>query len=389
LTRAFELTDPRPKATPLQTVMSPELERSRDAADGSGAGPRERAPWHDDADRYARPHLGRSLLSVSTSVVPFIALWALMYLALSVSYLLVLVLAVPTAGFLLRTYILFHDCAHGSLLKGRRASAWLGAVLGLIVFTPFAHWRREHVLHHATGSDLDRRGMGDVPTLTVAEYDERSRGKRLGYRLFRNPLIMFGLGPIYGMLLEPRWPSRTARAKIKRSIWGTDLAIVLMVGGLCWWLGWSNVLLVEAPLVVLAGGSGIWLFYVQHQFEGTYWERTPQWSYADAALRGSSYLRLPKILQFFTGNIGLHHVHHLNPKIPNYNLQRTHDESPIFRDVPAVSLWGGLRATRLKLWDEDAGRLVTWTELGARRGSSQTGQTGASGEEPALAGVPE
>ena len=326
---------------------------------------------------------------MSTSVVPFIGLWALMYLALPVSYFLVLALAVPTAGFLLRTYILFHDCAHGSLLKGRRTSAWLGAVLGLIVFTPFACWRRDHVLHHATGSDLDRRGMGDVPTLTVAEYDEGSRGKRIGYRLFRNPLIMFGLGPIYGMLLEPRWANRQARAKIKRSVWGTDLAIVLMVGGLCWWLGWTNVLLVEAPLVFLAGGAGIWLFYVQHQFEGTYWERTPEWSYADAALRGSSYLRLPKILQFFTGNIGLHHVHHLNPKIPNYNLQRTHDESPIFREVPPLSLWQALRATRLKLWDEDAGRLVTWTEHGARAASTRVGQSGQPVDAPVSAGLPD
>ena len=313
---------------------------------GLGAAPRERAPWHDDVERYARPDLKRSLLALGTSVVPFVGLWVLMYLALPISYFLVLALAVPTAGFLLRTYILFHDCAHGSLLKTRRANAWLGTVLALMVFTPFAAWRRDHVLHHATGGDLDRRGMGDVPTLTAAEYEERSRRNRLGYRLFRNPLIMFGIGPIYGMLLEPRWVNRQAATRMKRSVWGTDLAIVLMVGGLCWWLGWQNILLVEAPLVVLAGGAGIWLFYVQHQFDGTYWRRTPDWSYTDAALQGSSYLRLPKILQYFTGNIGLHHVHHLNPKIPNYNLQRTHDESPIFHDVPQLSLWGGLQATR-------------------------------------------
>jgi len=311
-----------------------------------------------------------------------------MYLALPVSYFLVLALAVPTAGFLLRTYILFHDCAHGSLLKGRRANAWLGTLLALMVFTPFASWRRDHVLHHATGGDLDRRGMGDVPTLTAAEYDERPPGKRLGYRLFRNPLIMFGIGPIYGMLLQPRWTSRQASPRIKRSVFGTDLALVLMVGALCWWLGWQNVLLVEAPLVVLAGGAGIWLFYVQHQFEGTYWRRTPDWSYADAALRGSSYLRLPKVLQYFTGNIGLHHVHHLNPKIPNYNLQRTHDGSTILRDVPHRSLWDGLRATRLKVWDEDAGRLLTWTEYGTRGASTPNARDERAGEAPLPAGSP-
>jgi omega-6 fatty acid desaturase (delta-12 desaturase) len=291
-----------------------------------------------------------------------------MYFALQVSYLLVLALAVPTAGFLLRTYILFHDCTHGSFLRGRRANAYLGAVLALIVFTPFARWRYEHAVHHATGSDLDRRGIGDVPTLTVAEYQAKSWPGRLGYRLFRNPMIMFGLGPIFAMLLEPRWINRSARPRIKRSVWGTDLALALVVGGLCWLLGWRDFLLVEAPLVPLAGGVGIWLFYVQHQFEDTYWRRSPDWSYTDAALRGSSYLRLPKVLQFFTGNIGLHHVHHLNPKIPNYNLQRAHDENPIFHSVPKVSFWDGLRATRLKLWDEDAGRLVTWAEI-RHRGS--------------------
>jgi omega-6 fatty acid desaturase (delta-12 desaturase) len=351
-------------------LISPPAELSRDPNRGSGGSSREGASRHESVDLYARPDLGRSLLSLATSVVPFIALWVLMYLALPVSYLLVLVLAVPAAGFLLRTYILFHDCAHGSFLPGRRANAYLGAVLALIVFTPFALWRHEHAVHHATGSDLDRRGTGDVPTLTVAEYNGRSWQGRLGYRLFRNPLIMFGLGPIFAMLLEPRWVSRSARPRIKRSVWGTNLAIALVVGGLCWLLGWRDFVLVEAPLVPLAGGVGIWLFYVQHQFEDTYWQRSRDWSYTDAALRGSSYLRLPKLLQFFTGNIGLHHVHHLNPKIPNYNLQRAHDDNPIFHSVPEVSLWDGLRATRLKLWDEDASRLVTWAEN--RSGASRS-----------------
>jgi omega-6 fatty acid desaturase (delta-12 desaturase) len=351
-------------------LISPPAELTRDPIRGSGGSRRDGASHHESVDRYAQPDLGRSLLSLATSVVPFIGLWVLMYLALQVSYLLVLVLAVPTAGFLLRTYILFHDCSHGSFLPGRRANAYLGAVLALIVFTPFALWRYEHAVHHATGSDLDRRGIGDVPTLTVAEYNARSWGGRLGYRLFRNPMIMFGLGPIFAMLLEPRWVNRSARPRIQRSVWGTNLAIALVVGGLCWLLGWRDFLLVEAPLVPLAGGVGIWLFYVQHQFADTYWRHSPEWSYTDAALRGSSYLRLPKVLQFFTGNIGLHHVHHLNPKIPNYNLQRTHDENPIFHSVPRVSLWDGLRATRLKLWDEDAGRLVTWAE--SRSGGSRS-----------------
>ncbi len=327
-------------------MILPGAERSRDPLCGSGVLRREVASWHESVDLYARPDLGRSLLALATSVVPFMGLWVLMYLALQVSYLLVLVLAVPTAGFLLRTYIVFHDCAHGSFLPGRRANACLGAVLALIVFTPFARWRQDHAVHHATAGDLDRRGTGDVPTLTVTEYNARSWRGQLAYRLFRNPMVMF----------------RSACPRIQRSVWGTNLALALVVGGLCWLLGWRDFVLVESPLVPLAGGAGIWLFYVQHQFEDTYWQRPREWSYADAALRGSSYLRLPRGLQFFTGNIGLHHVHHLSPKIPNYNLQRAHDENPIFHSVPRLSLWNGLRAVRLKLWDEDAARLVTWAE---------------------------
>jgi omega-6 fatty acid desaturase (delta-12 desaturase) len=296
-----------------------------------------------------------------------------MYFALHVSYLLVLVLAVPTAGFVLRTYILFHDCAHGSLLRGRRANARLGAVLGLMVFTPFARWRHEHALHHATAGNIDRRGTGDICTLTVSEYDARSWRARLAYRLLRNPVVLFGLGPIYGMLLAPRWIRPSARGQIQRSVWGTNLALLVVIGGLCWLLGWRAFVLVDAPIVALAGAAGIWLFYVQHQFDHTYWQHSPEWSYTDAALRGSSYLRLPKVLQFFTGSIGLHHVHHLSTKIPSYNLQRAHDGGSIFGNVSAISLWDGLRAVRLKLWDADAARLVTWKEH--RREGSRSRRT--------------
>ncbi|HEV2874247.1 MAG TPA: fatty acid desaturase, partial [Thermoleophilaceae bacterium] len=261
--------------------------------------------------------------------------------------------------------ILFHDCTHGSFLPSKRANTWLGRGLGLVVFQAFASWRHEHAVHHATAGDLDRRGVGDVPTLTVAEYRALPSQKRLGYRLFRNPLVMFGLGPLYAMVIQPRLVSRSARSRIRRSVIGTDVALVVLIGLLCWLVGWREYLLVQVPLVVFAGAAGIWLFYVQHQFEDTYWQSADEWSYADAALRGSSYLKLPKLLQFFTGNIGLHHVHHLSTRVPNYNLQRAHDENPVFHDVPTLSLWDGLRAVRLKLWDEDSGRLLTFAE--ARR----------------------
>ena len=314
---------------------------------------------------YARPRVGRSLQDLATSVLPYLALSVLMYMSLSLSYLLTLAIAVPAGGFLLRTYILFHDCTHGSFLPSKRANAWLGMVLGLLVFSPFQSWRHNHAVHHATSGDLDRRGVGDVPTLTVAEYYARPWRGRLGYRLFRNPLVMFGLGPIYSFVVQSRLVSRSARPRNQRSVIWTNVAVAAMVGGLCWLIGWRAYLLVQAPTALLAGTAGVFLFYVQHQFEDAYWESSGGWDYTDAALRGSSYLKLPQPLQFFTGNIGFHHVHHLSARIPNYNLQRAHDENPVLQDVPTLSVWDGLRSVRLKLWDERSGRLVTWAQ--ARR----------------------
>ncbi len=326
-----------------------------------------RAFRREDLTCYAHPRLGRSLLEIATSVVPYLALSVGMYLLLPVSYLLVLLVAVPASGFLVRTFILFHDCSHGSLLPSKKANAWLGAVLGLFVYSPFLRWRHDHAIHHATSGDLDRRGGGDVKTLTVAEYRALTPRSRLIYRVFRNPVIMFGIGPIVALLIGPRIVARGARPRMRRSVIGTNIALAVIVSGLCFLLGWSDFLLVQAPTLLLAGSAGIWLFYVQHQFEDAYWEDSGSWSYADAALRGSSYLRLPKVLQFFSGNIGLHHVHHLNARIPNYNLQRAHDENPIFHDVPTLTLADGLRSVRLKLWDEDRRQLVTFAQA---RGSA-------------------
>ncbi len=367
----------------MQTSPQPQLDsipgdgglpagyRTTDRPDGRAA---PQGPfWREALAPYAQPHLGRSLLDLATSVVPYLALSVAMYMALGTSYLLVLAISIPAGGFLVRTFILFHDCSHGSFLPSKRANAWLGVVLGLLVYSPFLRWRHDHAIHHATSGDLDRRGGGDVRTLTVAEYHALPWRSRFGYRLFRNPLIMFGLGPIASLLIGPRLVARDARPRMRRSVIGTNIALAILIGTLCWLLGWRDFLLVQAPTVMLAGSAGIWLFYVQHQFEDAYWQDTGGWSYADAALRGSSYLKLPKILQFFSGNIGLHHVHHLNARIPNYNLQRAHDENAIFQDVPTLSLRDGLRTVRLKLWDEDRGRLVTFAQA---RLSAVSGATG-------------
>ena len=321
--------------------------------------------WREILAPYIRPDLGRSVLGIATSVPPYLVLCVLMYLALNVSYLLTLALAVPAAGFLTRTFIVFHDCTHGSYMRSKRANAWLGTALGLLTFSTFSSWRHHHAVHHATAGDLDRRGVGDISTITVAEYRGRTRRGRLAYRLFRNPLVMFGVGPVLTLVVQPRFVPRSARPRMKRSAIATDLVLVALVGGLCWLIGWQAYLLVQAPTIMLAGAAGVWLFYVQHQFEDVYWESAERWTYADAALHGSSHLKLPKVLQFFTGNIGLHHVHHLSARIPNYNLQRAHDENPIFHDVSTLSLMDGLRAVRLKLYDEDSGRMITFAQFRA------------------------
>jgi acyl-lipid omega-6 desaturase (Delta-12 desaturase) len=322
--------------------------------------------WRDSIAQYERPSWGRAMLDLATSILPYVALSVLMYASFGeVTYWATLALAIPTAGFLLRTFIVFHDCTHGSFLPSRRANRWVGRLSGLLVFQPFANWRHAHAVHHGTAGDLDRRGTGDISTLTFDEYVASTWKKRLGYRLFRNPLIMFGLGPLWSLMLGPRLWSRSMRPRQRRSVVITNLVLAALLGAIWWLVGWQEWLLVQMPSAILAGTAGVWLFYVQHQFEDVYWECGESWGYTDAALRGSSYLKLPQPFQFLTGNIGLHHVHHLSTRIPNYSLQRAHDENPIFHDVPTVSLWDGLLAIRLKLWDEESHRLVTWAEARA------------------------
>ena len=354
--------------TRMPAEARPHGERQHGEDTEQGERPHARAEamgWQRLLAPYARPSRGRAMLDLATSVVPYLALSAAIYLALSVSVLLALALAIPAAAMLVRTFIVFHDCSHGSFLGSRRANSWLGTALGLLLFSPFLRWRHDHAVHHATSGDLERRGVGDVRTLTVAEYRALSRRGRLGYRLLRNPVVMFGLGPLVAMVIGPRIVAKGARPRMRRSVLATNVALAVLIGGLCWLIGWRDYLLVVGPSALLAGSIGIWLFYVQHQFEDAYWETCDAWNYADAALRGSSYLKLPRVLQFLTGNIGFHHVHHLNARIPNYNLRRAHEENPALHDVPTLSLWDGVRAVTLKLWDEDGRRLVTFDQ--ARR----------------------
>jgi omega-6 fatty acid desaturase (delta-12 desaturase) len=318
--------------------------------------------WRGVLDHYAKPQLNRSLLDLGTSVLPYLALLTAMFFSLRVSVLLSLALVLPTSGFLIRSFIVFHDCTHGSFLRSRRANNLLGAAIGLLVWLPFRAWQHEHAIHHATSGDLDRRGIGDIATLTVTEYRALPVSRRIGYRLFRNPAVMFGAGWLLVLVLKPRFVPRGARPRIRNSVLGTDLALAVIVGAACLTLGWRDYLLVQGAVFLVAGAVGIWLFYVQHQFEDTYWQAHANWRYDHAALEGSSYLKLPRVLQFFTGNIGFHHVHHLSVGIPNYNLQKAHETTDRLQAVPELTIRDGLRATRLKLWDERTGRLVTFRE---------------------------
>jgi acyl-lipid omega-6 desaturase (Delta-12 desaturase) len=329
--------------------------------------------WRKQLAPYARPDSRRAALCMATSVVPYLGLSAAICLLLGRSP-FVLLLGIPAAVFLVRSFIVFHDCTHGSFLASRRANAWLGRSIGLLLYSPFLRWRHDHAVHHATAGNLDRRGTGDLHTLTVAEYDALSARGRLAYRLMRNPLIMFGVGPIVAMIIGPRIVSKGARPRMRRSVLATDAALAVLVGLLVWLIGWRDYALALGLPALLAGSIGIWLFYVQHQFEDAYWNTGKSWSFTDSALRGSSFLKLPAVLRFCTGNIGYHHVHHLNAQIPNYNLKRAHDETPWLHDVPTLSLGDGIRATKLKLYDERCGRLVSFR--GARRDTASSQPTG-------------
>lgn len=321
--------------------------------------------WRKELDGYAAPRLGRSLLNLGTSAVPYLVLLTAMFFALRVSLMLMLVLVFPTAGFLTRSFIIFHDCTHGSFLRSRRGNDALGSVIGLLVWMPFRSWQHEHAVHHATSGDLDRRGVGDIKTLTVAEYRALGVWRRVGYRVFRNPIVMFGLGWLLVLVLKPRFVPRGSRRRVRNSVLGTNLVLAVIVAACCLLLGWRAYLVVQGSVFFVTGALGIWLFYVQHQFEDAYWQSHTDWRYDQAALRGSSYLKLPRVFQFFTGNIGFHHVHHLSVGIPNYNLEKAHQASELLQAVPELTLREGLRATRLKLWDERSRRLVTFREARA------------------------
>lgn len=313
--------------------------------------------------KYHSPRLGRSIWQIVNSVVPYLALWVLAYFSLKISYLLTILLAIPTAGFLIRIFIIFHDCVHDSFFKSRRANDIVGIITGIITYTPYYQWKKNHRIHHDSAGDLDRRGVGDVWTMTSAEYLASSRWKRLGYRLYRNPLVMFLLGPIYVVLIGNRLPNKGMGRQELFSIHMTNLALVSLLILVSQTIGLKVFLLILLPVNAVGFAAGFWLFYVQHQFEGVYWEEHEEWDFIDSALKGSSFYKLPKILQWFTGRIGFHHIHHLCPRIPNYYLAKCYDEHPLLQEIEPITLFSSFKSLSFRLWDLESNQLVGFSHL--------------------------
>jgi len=316
--------------------------------------------WHAALSDYRHSSSGIAIWQLTNTLVPYFGLWAVMILLIKrgTPYVFTLGLAIVASAFLVRVFILFHDCVHGSFFPGRAANTFFGHALGLLTFTPFDDWRFSHLRHHTTYADLDARGFGDIWTLTRSEYEVLPGGMRLAYRLYRNPVILVGLGAIFTFLLRFRLPTRTTRRKERISVIFTNVLIAGMVLIAVRSIGWKTYLLIQLPVLWMAGAAGIWLFYVQHQFEGVYWSRRKEWNALRAAMEGCSYYQLPTVLRWFSGNIGYHHVHHLNGRIPNYRLRDCFAAIPALQARQPLSIRKSLSAVRIKLWDEEQQQLV-------------------------------
>lgn len=326
--------------------------------------------WQQIVAAYARPDLRKSLWQTANTLIPYFALFYISMRSLEVSFWLTLPLTILTAGFMIRAFIIFHDCGHGSFFRSQRANNLLGIVTGLVAFTPYFRWRHQHAIHHATSGDLDRRGIGDVYTMTVQEYLAAPAWKRIGYRVMRNPLAMLLAGPLIIFIIVERIPPAKGRREIA-SVWWTNLALALVVTAMGMIFGWREYLVVQVLVLFFGTGVGVWLFYVQHNFEGVYWEHHDQWDYFKASVQGSSFYKLPGLLQWFTGNIGFHHIHHLGSRIPNYNLPKAYRENPIFRVKPLTPL-SSLKCLKWRLYDDATRRLEGWDVLRRYRRESAT-----------------
>ena len=315
---------------------------------------------------FENPDTKASVWQLVNTLPPFFLLWYLAYEAISVSLILSIALSILAGGFVVRVFIIFHDCCHGSFFKNRKVNHFVGTVTGILTMVPYEKWKREHSIHHATSSNLDKRGTGDVWIMSVEEYKKASKLERLQYRLYINPFIMFVLGPLYLFLITNRMNRKDARRKERRNTYLTNVSIIGITALLIWAIGWSSFLIVQLPIMFVAGSLGIWLFYVQHQFEDSYFEDEADWDYVKAAIDGSSYYKLPRVLQWITGNIGYHHVHHLSPKVPNYNLEQVHESTPPLQQATTITVGSSLKSIRFRLYDEESKTFVHFKEIKER-----------------------
>ena len=327
-----------------------------------GQDQQDKRTWIEVISDYNKPDVSLSIWQIINSLGPYILLWVAMYYSLQISYLLTLGLALVATGFLVRMFIIFHDCGHGSFFRSKKANRIVGTILGSLVFTPYDYWHREHAIHHKTVGNLDKRGSGDVKTLTVEEYEQLSAGKKLYYRLYRNPIILFVLAPFILFVIWFRFPRKSMEQAGRRSVYVTNLIILLFCTPLILLMGWKAFLMIQLPVIYMATVAGVWLFYVQHQYEDVIWTRQEEWDYKKMALEGSSFMKFPRLFQWFSGNIGYHHIHHLSPKIPNYKLEKCHKENQMFRTIKAVTFVPSLRTMSLRLWNEKAGRLISFRQ---------------------------
>jgi len=319
--------------------------------------------WQKLIAPYQHPDQARSILQLITTLLGYAAFWGLMIFSLQISYWLTTIFVIISALFLVRVFIIFHDCGHGSFFKSKSVNRWVGFLLGVLTFTPSEDWWHEHAIHHATAGNLDKRGTGDVTTLTLNEYRSSSKWNRLVYRVFRHPLAMFLIGPVVVFFLRQRFPSVNAGMREKFSVLYTDLALAILFIGMSFLIGWKEFLVLQLAVMWLAAAGGIWLFYVQHQFENVYWRRNSEWDYVESAFLGASCYRLPGFLEWFSGNIGYHHIHHISPRIPNYFLKVCYLENLPLQQATTLNLRTGLKSLSLRLWDEKAGKMVGFAEV--------------------------
>lgn len=312
---------------------------------------------------FEKSDMSASVKQIINTIPPFFILWYLAYLSLDVSIFLTLALAVVASGFIVRTFIIFHDCTHGSFFKSKKANAILGTLTGILTLFAYEKWKRDHSIHHATSSNLDKRGVGDVWVMTVDEYVAATPGRRLAYRLYRNPIVMFGLGPLFLYLVSNRFNRKDARPKERNNTYLINVALVALYAFMIWLVGIEAFAIIQGTILIVAGSFGIWLFYVQHQFEDSYFEDESQWDYVKAAVDGSSFYKLPKVLQWLTGNIGYHHVHHLSPRVPNYRLEQAHESTPPLHKATTITLKTSLKSFHFRLYDESKKTFVSFKEI--------------------------